>query len=125
MELEDRRILEKTSRIREEAVDLLVTGGLPKEKEDREFLINMLNGLDKVAIARSRISADEKAAKTNGETSALIASILRKVNVGVSPQLNNDVVIPELPTELSEITMVPGEMHTGSMKLDIEDIVKW
>lgn len=123
MELEDRRILEKTTRIREDAVDQLVTGGMPKEKEDREFLINMLNGLDKVAIARSRISADEKAAKTSGETTALIASILRKVNVGLSPQINNDVAIPELPTELSEISVVPGEMHTGAMKLDIEDIV--
>jgi hypothetical protein len=127
MDLEDKRILSKTLEIRERIVDSLLKQGegpftVPSDKSDRELLVNMLAGMDKVAVSRSKIAAEENTAKTNGEISLMVAGILKKVNLSPGQMHNNP--IPVLPEELSQITLVPGETHIGDMNLDLDDIIR-
>lgn len=122
MELEDQQTLEKTQRIRNEVVDELMDGGAPRSKEDREFLVKLLDGMDRVAINRSKIKAEEKTAKANGETNNIIANILRRVTANTTHEIDHTVKPPELPNDL-HIEVVPGETHIGTTSLDLDDII--
>jgi hypothetical protein len=112
----DSLLLEKTNRIREQIVDDLIVDGLPKTEEDRSFLMESLNGLDRQIISKARIKNDEK----SNNTASLISQILLKTSRTVMS--NTHTTIPELPSELELSEIVPGAMDIGVINLSQDEI---
>lgn len=123
MDLENARILNKAIEIRERIIDDLVVKGTPSDKDDRFLLVNMLNGIEKVAISRAKIAADEQANTAMADMGSVMSALLKRV----TPSTHR-LEVPEiremdtLPSDLEEITFVPGEMDTGVITYDLNSI---
>lgn len=119
----DDQILALTQRTRVGVVSKLITagnGGLPGDKEDRDTLFKALDGLDKVALTRKRITADQEQASGVSQAVGLIAALLRQSKTNYNTLEVSDATVLEAPTLGDDVPppdLVPGEteIHAGQL----------
>lgn len=124
--MNDDQVLAFTQGIRVKAIGTLTQrGAVPEENSDRNFLINMLDGLDRQALGNKRLKVDEQT--NNGMVNAanLVAHLLNTVT-GVK-RLDNEVieghVTPVLGNEVPTPQLVPGETEVNPGQLDYNSFI--
>lgn len=118
-DLDDERRLNLTQSTRENIVSQIMKDGkIPEDKEDRQFLMAALDGLDRTTLGKARIKTDSQANKNNQETAGLVAQLLSKVVPGAI-QKTQQVVQRNAPVldGQYEILTVSGETDIGSEEL--------
>lgn len=94
-------------------------GNIPQSEERLNLYMTNLNGIEKLALTRMRIKADEKANQTNAElTAAIVTGVLKKIQPNDNPfvEINPRAArpAPQLPEDLPELDVVPGQMEIGA-----------
>lgn len=99
--------------------DLTKDGSIPKDKEDRAFLLAMLDGASRTALSAKRIRSDEKQAESQEALAEAIASGAAKIlaNHPVRPPSSNRELIA-VP-----VTIVPGMTYIGVEAIHTEKIL--
>jgi len=111
----DDSVLDYTQTKRLEIVDKLTAGGIPVTDNDQmNTLLKTLDGMDRVALGKKRIKADEGLASANQAMAAtVISELLRKANSGgVKPFVVENAVerpTPVLGNEVPPPVLVEGE----------------
>jgi len=114
---DDDRRLELTQRIREKyLLEMDAEEGRPGSTGDKVLLVQLLDGMDKSVLNKTKIRIESESAKDQVETSRLIAEVLLKHKVESKPREN----IPELPDDLPDPMVVSGELEQGISDLDYE-----
>ncbi len=122
MSLEDQARLELTLRTREQIIRSLTSGGqLPKEAADRAFLSSALDGMDRTILSRAKIKSDDANAKTEADIARDMANVLMRVEANRKTRGRPiDVEAVELP----EITLVEGEISTGTHPVKTQQLIQ-
>ena len=121
---EDAARINFSQQIRETAIKQLFKDGfIPEATSDRVTLIQLLDGMDRTTLAKTKIKAEDSAAKNNNAVQTMIADALKKVS-----RNPNGNVIRTLPTELDESldvsTLVSNETFIGIEQLDYETFMR-
>ncbi len=115
-DISDKRRLELTLSVREQIITQLTEKGLPDEKEDRQFLMTALDGMDRTVLSKARIKADENANQTQQQTTQLIAGLLSKVSANAGVQIISEQTrreLPELDRDITVTDSIEGETNVG------------
>lgn len=107
-----------TRTARRKIVDELLTGKL--EEKDPKILnvvLSALDGIDRTHLSLRRMDVDKGIADKNAEVASTIAAIYNDPSLQAIVNANNAnskkvAVIPELPDDLPEPTVVKGELDT-------------
>jgi len=112
LDLEDKQRLELTLRTRDTIIRQLTSDGIPKDKDDREFLMKALDGLDRTVLSKTKLKIEDKAAQGQQQTTKMIADILYRIDVN---NINKKVreTSPELDSSIQADNIVKDEMHIG------------
>ena len=102
-------------------VENMMEKGIPKDRSEQAMLLAALDGLDRSAISRLRIKAEDKNANNMLGAAGIIAQMLTKVN----PQTNQifDMAPPSLPASIAPIELLPGETDIGTMTISCDEIM--
>ena len=73
-------VLDTTQEIRKRIVKELSECKTPETKDDRAFLIAMLDGMDRNALSRTRLKQESDSAKVQQRAAAVLSGILTKMN---------------------------------------------
>lgn len=120
---EDQLFLHRAQSTYSKIVEEMTKGGIPKDKEDRAFLLAALRGGETHVFAKAKIKNDKDANKANQQAAtALIAQMLNAIPTGNQPVLERTQPLT-LPEELSSITVVPGETDIGTQQLNYKDFM--
>ena len=124
----DDQILAFTQRIRVDQVNHILKtkpGGVIECKEDREYLIKNIEGLDKVALVRKRIAADKEAATGVSQAVGLISALLRqsKTTYNTTDVVDVSAPAPKLSSDIPEPDLVPGETEINAGQLSYDEFV--
>lgn len=113
--------LEQTLSIRETLIAKLTEGGnIPYGKGDKEFLIQLLDGLDRTVLSKAKVKSADSANKTQQETAKLIGSVLARLDVAST---GKRTVTPELNVDLESIDIIEGELNIGVETFDYDSIM--
>lgn len=118
--------LSYTRAIRKRVVAALIAEKLPESDEDRKYLATMLDGIDRSALAKSKIKIEDNNSKNQEHVAALVAQVLSKVNnrdLHTSTGVSNPNRVLQLDYT-SNLTFVDGEMETGVKNLDYDELIK-
>jgi hypothetical protein len=119
LELEDKARLNLTLGVRERIIKSLTDEGrLPTSMEDRAFLLQALDGMDRTVLAKTKIKNDDKNSRAQQENARTIANILSKIPLK-NTQPNADR-LTELPEHIVVSDPVPGEKDLGTQVLNYE-----
>jgi hypothetical protein len=91
------------------------------EGSDKTMLLMALDGMDRSALGRKRLKTDENVAASQVAVAGLIAKVLATPGALQAHQLLDGLTsrpIPQLPAEIPEPTLVPGEMDTEAPQMD-------
>lgn len=124
-DLDDERRLNLTQNTRERIVSsLLKDNKIPEDKEDRQFLMAALDGLDRTTLGKARIKTDSQANKNNQETAGMVAQLLAKVTPGLikAQQEPSQRAAPVLSGEF-EVVLVEGETTVGSNEVNYDTFI--
>lgn len=93
--------------------------------ETIDTYVNLLNSLDRVALANKKLKADEKANDKLANAAVLVQTMLRNLDPSSRslPLQNNQGQFKELP-ELPDVETVPGETLIGVEHLTKEEFLK-
>ncbi len=114
---DDSRRLELTQRIREKYITEMEEEGRPEKTSELVFLIQLLDGMDKSVLNKSKIKIEDQANKSESATAQLIADVLFKHRV--TTNVKRDVT-PELPNDLPAPDVVEGELEQGISDLNYD-----
>lgn len=122
LELEDKARLNLTLGVRERIIKSLTDEGkLPTSMDDRAFLLQALDGMDRTVLAKTKIKNDDKNSKSQQENARTIANILSKI-----PIKNTQVAVDrltELPEGITVTDPIPGEKDIGTQVLNYETFI--
>ena len=124
---EDGRRIELSQTLREQLLTkLLKPQGeliLPETKGSQEFVLGLLDGLDRASINKIKVKSDNSNGKKLAESGLLIAHMLRqKINGGSLPSASPRNL--SISTSISDSEIVKDETHIGLQVLKIEDFLK-
>jgi hypothetical protein len=123
IELEDQARLNLTLSVRERIIrNLTDEGRLPTSMDDRAFLLQTLDGMDRTVLAKTKIKSDDKNAKSQQENAKLIAGILSRIPLKNTHSVANRVI--ELPASVVVSDPVPGEKDIGTQVLNYETFTR-
>lgn len=122
MDIEDKKILENCISVRENIVSAMTVKGIPDDVDDRAFLLNALNGLEKVALTRARLKNEDKANDISNNANAIVASLLTRLP-SLSGDLVEGVTVPVIDGNIMSISLAPGENKIGVESFDYEQMV--
>lgn len=120
-EIEDKRLLEKTLKIRENIIDELLVDGTPKEKADREFLLSVIDGTERTVINKTKVKVDEQNSQNQAQTQEMVASILLRLSAVNSNSRNGSVSVP---SNIVVDDLKPGEISMSTEKTTFDDFMK-
>lgn len=125
-DLDDDRRLNLTQNTRERIVTVLLKDNkIPEDKEDRQFLMAALDGLDRTTLGRARIKTDAQSNKSNAETAGMIAQLLAKVTPGTMVASHGQFVRPAPALEVDFVVIpVEGECDVGTHELSYETFIE-
>lgn len=119
---ENDRLIEFSQRVREKFVKAIVGDGeikIPKDKEEREFLLAALKDMSGTAIGVKRIKSTEKQAQSQEALAIAIAQSTADV-LRQRPVLPTGGVREVVEVEVAE---VPGLTHIGTQPINTADIL--
>ena len=128
-ELDDDEVLAFTQRTRRNLVDRLTDEGrnIPTDKDGAGVLLAALGDMDKVAMGKKRLKADQNLGDATKQAAAIIAAVFDqtagKANPFKTQQPTNEVVVPKHPDVLTDIELVPGELDQGNHDLNYNDFM--
>jgi hypothetical protein len=112
-----------TQGVRKRIIDeMLAQPTLPSDKDDRNFLMSALDGMDRVTVAKARIKNDESVIKNQERAADLIGEVLKSVRTSSLINLNPVERIMEVDYEVVDV--VPGEMEHGIQSLNLEKFLE-
>jgi len=120
LDADDARRLELTQTIREKYIIEMDERGIPEKTGELVFLVQLLDGMDKSVLNKSKIKIEDQANKTESSTAKLIADVLLKHKV--SQSIERDVT-PELPSDLPTPVVVEGELDQTISELNYQKFV--
>lgn len=102
-----------------------ITGGLPGDSEDRDALFKSLEGLDKSALTRKRIKADQEQATGVTHAVGLISQLLRQAKSNYGNTIDDATrEIPVLGNQVPEPVLVQGELDQAPAQLDYDSFIR-
>lgn len=128
-ELDDDEVLAFTQRTRRNLVDRLTDDGrnIPTDKDGAGVLLAALGDMDKVAMGKKRLKADQNLGDATKQAAAIIAAVFEqtagKANPFKGKQPTDEVVVPKHPDVLTDIELVPGELDQGNHDLNYNDFM--
>lgn len=93
------------------------------ERGDKMVVLQALDGMDRAALGRKRLKTDEKIGASAAATAALIAQVLQAPGAQQHGMVVDGVitrVVPQLPADIPEPQVVPGEMDGEAAQMDYE-----
>ena len=119
-------VLAYTRARRKDLADHLTSHGAPKNKEDQQVLLATLDGLDRSALGRLKIKADEKANAGMAGSAALIAKVLSEIGNRNIYQFEGDFTreVPVLDSSIPVPDVVEGELETNPQQTNYEEFMK-
>ena len=122
LDLEDKRLLNKTIAAREVIIDTLMKDGkVPTDKCGVELLTSTLNGLDSVVIHRAKLRVEDKQAEAQKNAAAMVAEVLRRHSAKRESAI--PLANPALPGEFTLVDKVEGEDHIGVQTFTYDEFV--
>ena len=119
LESED-QILAFTHSTRKQVVNSLMSKGVPQDGESLNILLKTVDGMDRAALTRKRIKADEKVADQAAAASGLIAQVLLAVGNRRGHQEPVQTLIhrepPMLGLEIPAPILVEGECEVNPVQ---------
>lgn len=116
----DNESLEYTQSIRKNLVaKFLKDENVHNDVDGCSLLLKTLDGIDKVALGRSKIKASASASAAAAANASLMAEILKQVNPHTG-DLKFNASVPTLPTEIKLTDAVPGELEIAPEQLTYE-----
>lgn len=119
-ETEDQRLIAKTLSIRENIVDELLKDGTPKTREDREFFLRTMEGLEHTVLTKSKIKIDEQNAKNQNQTQEMVAGLLLRLSTVTGSTRNANV---DLLSSVTLTDIVPGETSMDERKTTYDEFM--
>jgi len=113
---EEQEILELTKKVRVDTLKKMVEKGVPERSGDIRVLVELSSSLDKVIndTATNRLKMqDTQNNKANAEM--IVAAIMAKKDTNVNVNIDRP---SELPDEVIEIEVVPGQTDINPAKLN-------
>jgi len=113
---EEQEILELTKKVRVDTLKKMVEQGVPERSGDIRVLVELSSSLDKVIndTATNRLKMqDTQNNKANAEM--IVAAIMAKKDTNVNVNIDRP---SELPDEVIEIEVVPGQTDINPAKLN-------
>jgi len=123
LESED-QILAFTHSTRKQVVNSLMSKGVPQDGESLNILLKTVDGMDRAALTRKRIKADEKVADQAAAASGLIAQVLLAVGsrrgqlepVQTITHREPPMLGPDIPTPI----LVEGECEVNPIQVQYD-----
>lgn len=123
--MEDQARLNRTQDIREKIVAATMkNGAIPVDRDDREFLMKAIEGIDRQVLSKAKIKSDDQNSKAQTEAASMIASLL--LQAGQQHKAANHARAErELVLDMPDLKdIVPGETDIGVHTFTYGDIVK-
>lgn len=121
----DEEQLHQSQQIRQLAIATQTKNGavIPTDKDEREFLIKMLDGKDKVSIQRLRLKTDGDKNANDAALAQQFAALSQHL-VGQKPTAPvPGAEIPQFRSDLlPDIEVVPGQMDVGSHNISFAEM---
>ena len=122
MSLEDQARIELTLQTRERIIrGMTGAGKLPEAPEDRTFLMQALDGMDRTVLTKAKIKSDDSAAKNQADTAKAIAELLNRVDSRQRSVTHRAIDVDAI--ELPMIDLVEGETSIGVQTFKSDQIV--
>ena len=115
----DANMLEKIQGARERIMDAMLKDGIPKCKEDREFLMQAMNASTSTILSKAKIKSDATAAQSQAATAKAIAEALLRYKPGKRDDSSNN--LPEL--DVANFNTNPGETDIGALPVTYNEIM--
>lgn len=128
-EIDDDEILAFTQRTRRNLVDRLTEDGknIPTDKDGAGVLLAALGDMDKVALGKKRLKADQNIGDSTKQAAAIIAAVFEQTAGKANPfkggNSSDEIRVPKHPDVLTDIELVPGELDQGSHDLNYNDFM--
>lgn len=120
LDIRDQSLINLTSNTRERIIHDLVKEGIPTDKEDREFLIKAMDGLDRTILSKAKIKVEKELQNTQQDAVNLVANILSRFDVKNTNQVERLVNIDE---SLQPSRVINGEDIIGTVTIDLDEII--
>ena len=120
-DLEDQQRLERTQQLRDRIVTELTKDQLPTDAEDRKFLMDALNGIDRVVLTKARLKSDDNSRKSNEETAKTIAALLTRISEKTLRH-QTERPVPLLESDIALDETVEGETAIGHTNLNYDQM---
>lgn len=121
--------LERNLSIYDQISSEMMKDGVPKDKEDRQFLLDALNGSSRVLLGKAKIKSDAKAMDMQKQAAEIAAQIMsRSGRRHITTDVEDAVIvareIPMLPASIPRVETVADETFVGVQNLRFEDFEK-
>lgn len=116
-------ILAQTHHVRTIIVnELMPTGKLPADPDDRKLLLSTLKDMDSSSLGRKRIKVEEKANATQEQAAGVIAQLLQAAAGKRLSQADVPVEreIPMLGNDIPDPSMIDGETSTAYIQESVD-----
>lgn len=115
---ENDRIIASMNQLRENFISQLVSNGkAPSDKDDRVFLLSLMDGATRSALASKKLKADKEAVVSQAQQVQNLVEAVRisqsHRSIGNRETLTAERVVPKL-----EPTVVPGHMDRGTIPIN-------
>lgn len=123
--IDEDAILAYTLRQRALIIEQIAPAGKMPVADTKQMgvILQTLDGMDRTALGKKRIKADESIAKSNGEVAATMAAVL-KMTSSAKPFLADGTesprIAPKLGVEVPSPVLVAGETSVGGEQQSIE-----
>lgn len=124
-ETEEERI-DQSQGIRQLGIGSVTRNGtyIPTDKDEREFLLKLLDGKDKQSVARLRLNVDKDKNASDSELAKEFARLSAGVRGVQTPVAPTPGYVPPAFEEgrLPQVQVVPGQLDTGTHNLTFADL---
>lgn len=111
-----KEVTDLTQNIRFEAIDAIVKEGLPQDKDDKEYLLKLLNSCDRTSLSVKKLEGELTLSDAQTKAFNTVSTVLNNVNKNpfLKDGLLNEPAIPDY--EINEGEDLIG-IDTDAMKL--------
>lgn len=120
MDMQDRARLELTLSTREAIIrEMFKDNKLPADKEDRDFLMKALDGMDRTILSRAKIKSDDTAQQTQAAQARLISELLLRATPTPGKSRTEDLKV----IDATVADMADGETDIGVRTFTFAEIM--
>ena len=120
-------VLDYTQSVREDVVKKLTSNGMPGDVKDLSIILSALDGMDRAALTKKKIQAENDNMSKVGLAGAAITELLSSLRNEAKP--TGAVGEPSskqtaIPAGLDSPVVVPGELSDADRSLNYETLIK-